>query len=117
MDFLQFWTSHFSSITETHQAMLNIQSRGVGLGIISNIYPGVFNIALDMGVIPNLDYSVVVQSCDLGIVKPDQRIFGCALQLAGVSSERAVLIDDRTENIDAIEALGWYSLLFPTIRN
>ena len=117
LDFLQSWTSRFVANTETHQAMRDIQSRGVRLGILSNIYPGVFSVAVGMGVIPDLDYAVVVQSCDLGIVKPDPKIFNHALRMAGVSPEQAVLIDDRAENIDAVEALGWYSLPFPPSRN
>ena len=117
MDFLQFWTSRFRSNTETHQAMRDVQSRGVGLGILTNIYPGVFSIAVGLGVIPDLDYAVVVQSCDLGIVKPDPQIFNHALRLAGVSPEQVVLIDDRAENTNAVEALGWYSLPFPPSRN
>ena len=117
MDFLQFWTSYFRPVPETHQAMQDVQSRGVALGILTNMSPGVFDIALRLGVIPTLDYAVVVQSCDLGIVKPDPAIFNHALRLAGVSPEQAVLIDDRAENTNAVEALGWYSLPFPPTRN
>lgn len=117
LDFLRSWTSQFVANTETHQAMRDIQSRGVRLGIVTNIYPGVFSVAVGMGVIPDLDYSVVVQSCELGIVKPDPEIFNHALRMAGVSPEQAVLIDDRAENTNAVERLGWSSLPFPPPRN
>lgn len=115
MDFLQFWTSHFDPIIATHVAMEDIQSRGVSLGILTNIYPEVFNIAISMGVIPNLDYAVIVQSSELGIVKPDLKIFSQALQTAGVLPGQAILIDDRVENTDVAEVLGWHSLRFPPV--
>ena len=76
-----------------------------------------FHFAVTMGAVPAYDYAVVVQSCELGIVKPDPEIFNHALRLARVLPEEAVLIDDRAENIEAVERLGWYSLPFPPSRN
>ncbi len=117
LDFLHTWTSEFEAISETRLAMEAVRLRGVSLGIVSNIYPGFFDFAVTMGAVPAYDYAVVVQSCELGIVKPDPEIFNHALRLARVLPEEAVLIDDRAENIEAVERLGWYSLPFPPSRN
>jgi len=117
VDFLRFWISHFSPIQKTHHAMKAIQSRGIQLGIITNIYPGVFDIAVRTGLVPDLNYQAVVQSCRIGIVKPDQQIFRHAIGLTGMRPNEVVLVDDRAENTHAVKKLGWHSLLFSPTRN
>ncbi len=112
MDFLEFWTNHFQPIQQTHDAMKALHSNGVQIGIITNIYPGVFNIAKEKEVIPTLDYHTVVQSCDLGVIKPNTQIFNHALTQTGLRPNEVILVDDLAENIQAVEGLGWKSLLF-----
>ncbi|MBU1885685.1 HAD-IA family hydrolase, partial [Patescibacteria group bacterium] len=117
IDFLNFWIGHFCPIQETHIAMRALQSRGVLLGIITNIYPGIFEVAVRTGLIPKLDYQAVVQSCEIGIVKPDQQIFHHAIGLTDMRPSEVILVDDRAENTRVAKKLGWHSLLFSPTRN
>lgn len=49
----------------------------------------------------------IVDSSEVGVRKPDPRIFEIALEkLGGVAPERALFVDDFQGNIDAAEALG-----------
>lgn len=52
----------------------------------------------------------VVGSADIGVVKPDRRIYEIALERAGVPAERCLFVDDRKENVDAAVALGMAGL-------
>ncbi|MEV3873992.1 HAD-IA family hydrolase [Streptomyces sp. NPDC049906] len=48
----------------------------------------------------------VVNSSELGIVKPDPRIYRIAAARAGVPLDRCLFVDDRSENVTAAVALG-----------
>ncbi|QEU91887.1 HAD-IA family hydrolase [Streptomyces kanamyceticus] len=54
----------------------------------------------------------VISSADLGIVKPDRRIYETAAERAGVAPARCLFVDDRQENVDAAAALGMTGLLY-----
>lgn len=110
-NFLDFWTDSFSLIAETHRLVKEL----VGyypLGLLVNIYKGTFPLAIKKGFVPKLNYSVVVQSCYVGLVKPDKKIFQFAQKQAGVPASAILFIDDSSQNIKAAENLGWNSILF-----
>jgi len=54
----------------------------------------------------------IVLSGDVGIVKPDPKIYEYALKKLGISPAEAIFVDDRQANVDAGEACGIRSLLF-----
>ncbi|MYY86669.1 MULTISPECIES: HAD-IA family hydrolase [unclassified Streptomyces] len=54
----------------------------------------------------------VISSADLGIAKPDRRIYETAAERAGVAPARCLFVDDRQENVDAAVALGMTGLLY-----
>lgn len=49
-------------------------------------------------------------SCTLGVRKPDTRMYEMALARANVPPQRALLIDDRVENISGAHAVGMRTL-------
>ncbi len=53
-------------------------------------------------------------SAELGIAKPDARIYQSALMKLGVTAEQAIFVDDVEENIAACETLGMHGVLFRT---
>jgi len=54
----------------------------------------------------------IVDSSEIGIRKPDPRIFEHALlQLGGIAAERAIFIDDFPGNIEAADAVGMRGVL------
>jgi len=57
-------------------------------------------------------FDVVIDSSEVGMRKPDPRIFELALtQLGGVDPARSVFLDDYPGNITAAEALGMHGVL------
>lgn len=53
----------------------------------------------------------VIDSSEVGVRKPDPKIFELALDRLGVSPERAVFLDDFQGNIDAAERVGIRGIL------
>ena len=51
-------------------------------------------------------FDVVVVSCEVGVAKPDRRIYQMCLSRLGVEPRRALFVDDRIENIEAAASIG-----------
>lgn len=57
-------------------------------------------------------FDTVVASGDVGMVKPDQRIYEMTAEQLGVPPEACVMIDDIQDFCDAAEAIGMRSIRF-----
>ena len=57
-------------------------------------------------------FDEIVLSGDLGIVKPDPRIYLHTLEKLSVEATQAIFVDDRSVNTDAAEKCGIRSILF-----
>jgi epoxide hydrolase-like predicted phosphatase len=59
-------------------------------------------------------FDTVVDSCEVGLRKPDPRIYALTLErLGGVPPERAVFLDDHPGNVAGAEAAGITGILVP----
>ena len=79
-------------------------------GLISNAWLG-----LRAGLVKSkLDraFDVLVISAEVGVMKPDAKIYGMALEQSGVRATEAVFVDDSAPNVEAARALGMHGLLF-----
>ncbi|MFI1649068.1 HAD family hydrolase [Streptomyces avidinii] len=63
-------------------------------------------------VAPVGEVDCIVDSCRVGIRKPDPEIFRRAEKEAGVPAEECVLIDDLAENCAAARRVGWRAVQF-----
>ncbi|GGV43681.1 hypothetical protein GCM10010277_33540 [Streptomyces longisporoflavus] len=78
------------------------------VALVTNATPWLDDDLAELG-IADLAHTVV-GSADVGVVKPDRRIYEIALERAGVPAERCLFVDDRKENVDAAVALGMVGL-------
>lgn len=81
-----------------------IKAKGYIIGAVTNGVSSLQNTKLDTAGIRGL-FDVVVVSGDIGIYKPDRRIFDEAARRAGVKNEEAVFVGDHPVN-DIKGALG-----------
>jgi len=58
------------------------------------------------------DFDETVYSCEVGLVKPDERIYELMLKKLGVKPEEAVFIDDKEINIDGARKVGMKGIVF-----
>lgn len=54
----------------------------------------------------------LVYSHEVGLVKPDPRIYALCCERLGVRPQEAVLVDDRAENVDGARAAGMHAVHF-----
>jgi len=57
-------------------------------------------------------FDAIVLSGEVGVMKPDPRIYQAALQQLGVQAKQAVFIDDFPHNIDGARAVGMHGIHF-----
>jgi epoxide hydrolase-like predicted phosphatase len=82
-------------------------------GVISNAWDGLREYMRVQGFLAPFDEVIV--SAEVGIVKPDARIYHLALEKLGVQPEEAIFVDDMPENITACEALGMKGVHFKSM--
>jgi putative hydrolase of the HAD superfamily len=57
-------------------------------------------------------FDAVVISCEVGLAKPDPRIFRLCLARLGLSAGAALFVDDRADNVQAAAGVGLRTLRF-----
>jgi HAD superfamily hydrolase (TIGR01509 family) len=86
------------------------------VGLLTNSMPGFVRELMDSNKIPKLPYSVIIDSSEVGAVKPESAIYEIAQTKAGVEPQEILLIDDGRTNLMAADRLGWHVLWFDDFR-
>lgn len=87
-----------------------IRASGLGTGIITN---NVIEFREHWrGMLPVEElFDFVIDSCEVGVRKPDPAIFAKALEIGGFSPEQVIFLDDFEGNVHAASALNIQSIL------
>ncbi len=80
------------------------------VGLISNAWPDMREYIIKQKFDDAFDHMVI--SAEVGVMKPEARIYQIALEQAGVSPNEAIFVDDFIENIEGCEALGMRGIHF-----
>ena len=68
------------------------------------------------GMQPELQhFEFLLVSCDLGRVKPDQKVFRHVCQLTGTDPPQCFFVDDTAKNVEAARALGFHGHVFRSV--
>lgn len=84
-------------------------------GLLTNTMPGVTDKLMQRGLIPDVRYTSVVDSSKVGVIKPDEKIYKIAAQLAAVKPNEILLVDDERPNLIAADQMGWQTLWFDVL--
>lgn len=80
------------------------------IGLLTNIMPGFILSLRARGLLPDVDYDVIIDSSEAGHIKPEREIFQLATERSGVNPEEILFVDDSRPNIMAADKLGWHVL-------
>lgn len=108
--FLEFWVSHLHSNIEVHKLVEELSST-YEIGIITNMYPNLFDIILEKNIVPDIKYSFVIKSCDIGYCKPDKEIYEYALEQVQRKGD-ILFTDDGLLNLEIPKEMGWKTVHF-----
>ncbi|HEY8999515.1 MAG TPA: HAD-IA family hydrolase [Candidatus Saccharimonadales bacterium] len=86
------------------------------VGLLSNILPGIIDALRARELLPDVAYDVIIDSSQLGVIKPEAKIYEIATQEAHCSASDILFIDDSRANLMAAEKMGWHVLWFDDYR-
>lgn len=108
--FVRVWNDIFTENQDVAWLLKRIRERHM-LFALSNTNE--LHINYMKATIPSLAFfHQVIASCDVGLRKPDQRIYALALEQAQVRSREAIYIDDRPELVEAGRIAGLTGIRF-----
>lgn len=109
------WNDHYlkavDAITETRDLLL-WASEHYRVGLLSNIMPGLIEGMRKHQILPDIAYDAIIDSSEVGAIKPESKIYQIAMERAGCTSEEILFIDDSRANLVAAEKMGWHVLWF-----
>jgi len=111
----KYYLENVDPISEMSEC-LEWASQHYRVGLMSNIMPGFINKMIGKDILPKINYDVIIDSSEVGFIKPEPEIYEAALNLAGCKPEQIMLIDDSRPNLMAAEHLGWHVLWFDDYR-
>jgi FMN phosphatase YigB (HAD superfamily) len=112
IDFTDYWASNFSPIKEVHTLINELAKENFPIGLLTNVYTGIFDKALVTGAIPNVTYQALIKSCEQKLVKPEIAIYKLAQQSTGQSGHQILFVDDKKDFLKPADELGWQTILF-----
>ncbi len=113
------WRKYYIEAIEPIQEMyetVHWAAEHYQIGLLSNIMPSLIPQMLEQGLLPSVDYDSIIDSSEVGAIKPEEAIFTKAAAAADVEPAELLLIDDSRANIMAAERLGWRVLWFDAYR-
>lgn len=111
VDWAKYYFDAVESISQM-QDLLNWTASNYHYGLLTNIMPGFLNELIERQLIPNMHYEVIIDSSQIGSIKPENPIFEEALARSNCQPGEILLIDDSRTNIMAAEKQGWKVLWF-----
>lgn len=109
--YVEFCVSQFTVIEETHQLACELVNK-YKIGLLTNLHPDTFAHILMRKQVPDIEYTAIVQSCEVGHIKPEPEIYHVAQKRAGVAPQEIFFIDDLARNVEAAQKIGWYGHVF-----
>jgi putative hydrolase of the HAD superfamily len=82
------------------------------VGLFTNSMPGLIGALRSKGLLPQTQYDVVVDSSEIGAIKPESKAYRIATERAGCPPGEILLVDDTRGNIVAAEKADWHVLMY-----
>lgn len=115
IDWGQYYLDAIEPIEEM-QKVVTWASENYHVGLLTNIMPGFVSAMRTHGLLPDVPYDTIIDSSQVGAIKPEAKIYQIAAQKAGVEPHEILLIDDSRANLMAAEHSGWRVLWFDDSR-
>ena len=101
----------FSPILPMQEFLRELSSQ-YPIGLLSNAYPQMIHLLSTQGKLPKINYSHIIDSSEISLIKPDNKIYLYAQKKSKSVANQILFIDDKLENIQAAASLGWQTFQF-----
>jgi len=109
------YQDYVKDINGSWEILTELKNRGIRLVLISNTIPPHAQAHIEVGRIDRLKklgFKIFVWSYEVGVLKPNPRIYEITLKKLNFPAEACVFIDDKLANIEAAKKLGMYGIHF-----
>jgi FMN phosphatase YigB (HAD superfamily) len=110
-----YYLNNVDPVQGTHE-IVEWASEHYGVGLMTNMMPGLVKPMIERDLLPKITYEAIVDSSEVGVIKPEQAIYEQAAQMANSDPKTILLVDDSRTNLMAAERLGWHVLWFDDYR-
>lgn len=111
LDWRDYYFEAIDPIAEMHE-LVRWAADKYDIGLLTNIMPGLVDAMIKKGFIPDVKYTAIIDSSEVGVVKPDAKIYELAQKAAGRLAAEILLVDDSRSNLMPAERTGWHVLWF-----
>jgi HAD superfamily hydrolase (TIGR01509 family) len=113
------WRKYYLEAAEAMPGMKELLSWAIDnykIGLLTNISAGFLSALRSSGQIPALNFDSIVDSSEVGVIKPEAKMYEIATSMAGCPAEQILLVDDTRANLTAAEKAGWHVIWFDYAR-
>jgi putative hydrolase of the HAD superfamily len=111
IDWQSYYLDAVDPIAEMHD-LVRWAAQHYRIGLMSNIGTGFIQDMKSTGLLPDITYDAIVDSSQVGYIKPDKKIYEVAEAMAGVTAAEILLIDDTRGNLMPAQQAGWHVMWF-----
>jgi FMN phosphatase YigB (HAD superfamily) len=115
VDWRDYYLAAVEKIEEMHE-ILKWSAEHYKIGLLTNTMPGFVSALRREGLIPDVPYDAIIDSSQVGALKPETEMYEIAAKEAGCDPEDILLIDDSRPNLMAAAKLGWHVMWFDDAR-
>jgi len=115
IDWQKYYMESAIPIKESHDVLV-WASKHYKVGLLSNIMPGFIDAMINDGLLPDIKYDAIIDSSQVGAIKPEGDIYKIAEAEAGVPPQEILFVDDSRTNLMAADRQGWKVLWFDDYR-
>ena len=106
-----YYIAAVNPIMEMHE-LIEWAAQKYKVGLMTNIAGGLIERLIKEKLIPDINYTAIVDSSKVGFIKPDPKIYEIAESMAGVSASEILLVDDTRANLVPAQKAGWHVMWF-----
>lgn len=100
----------YKVLVDVLQLVEKLKAKGMKVALLSNTIATHAKINQQMGVYA--PFETIILSYEVGLAKPDPKIYQLMLSQLGTAAQQSVFVDDKQENIDAALKLRIKGILF-----
>lgn len=108
---LEEFVARFEPNPEINEIVAQVGKK-VRVGLLTNMWPGMLDKIKYSKLLPEVNWSSVVDSTVVHLQKPDKEIYEYAEQLAKVPSSEILFIDNTAKHLVEPAMLGWQTYLY-----
>lgn len=82
------------------------------VGLLTNMYPRMLSKIIQRGLLPEIDWDVIIDSSVVGYKKPQNEIYEIAERESGFSSDEIFFVDNQQRHLDSASKRGWTTTVY-----